>query len=184
MKWHSARLNNSRKLLFDYQDYISLEEIIPPDFTRRGVWKCHVQYGRQLGAVSFEPYRAKIIETLRLVESTLDYTFKFHNRLEIDELYQQRNKSDDIIIIKDGRVTDTSIANILLYDGGQWITSNTPLLEGTMRAKLINIGKIKIKPVFEKDLFDYKKLMLINVLNPFDESRVIDISSVSSREQS
>ena len=180
LKWHNARLNNSRKLLFDYDEPLFLEEIKPPEFTRKGVWKCRVPYDRLLGVVNFEPYHPKIIRTLRLVEAEIEYAYKYRNRLAIDELYQQRKGSDDIIIIKHGRVTDTSIANILLYDGWQWITSDTPLLEGTMRAQLIKKGKVKVKAVFKKDLLTYKKLILINALNPFDESRAIDISSVSS----
>lgn len=178
LEWHTARMNRSRKILFNSISILSLEEIIPPDHTKNSFWKCRVQYDRFLGPISFAPHQPKPIKTLRLVESDIEYGLKYHNREKVDELYNQRDGSDDIIIIEQGRVTDTSIANILLYDGRQWVTSDSPLLEGTMRAQLLEKGKIKVRAVYKKDLFTYKKLMLINALNPFDESKAIDISSV------
>ena len=42
------------------------------------------------------------------------------------------------LIVKDGYLTDTSIANIALYDGYTWFTPAHPLLRGTKRAELLN----------------------------------------------
>ena len=177
LKWHTIRLNNSRKDLFGCKDHVSLEMIKIPSFAETDKWKCRVLYNKAISVISFEPYTPRNIKTIRLVESEISYQYKYEERTELDDLFKMRDGADEILLIKNGMATDTSIANLLLFDGHEWITPDTPLLEGTMRAFLIEQGSIKIKPVRKIDLFSYKKLMLINALNPFDESRAIELPS-------
>jgi len=178
LPWHNARLNASREKLFSCSEPISLDDISVPSSTKIGLWRCRIDYDEKIRNISFTPNLPKTIASLRLVESNLEYQFKFDNRAEIEALYQQRADADEIIIIKNGRVTDTSIANILLFDGTRWITPDTPLLKGTMRQQLIDNGTILVQPVLQEDLMGYQKIMLINALNPFDELQVLDISAV------
>jgi 4-amino-4-deoxychorismate lyase len=79
------------------------------------------------------------VSSLHLIESdTINYTYKSTHREELNALYAQRGMADDILIVKDGYLTDTSIANIALYDGHTWFTPAHPLLQGTKRAELLN----------------------------------------------
>ena len=66
-----------------------------------------------------------------------------------DKLMELRGDKDDILIIKNGKVTDTSYANVVLSDKeGKCITPNsTYLLHGTRRASLLKSGKIRKAPV-------------------------------------
>ena len=174
LKWHNERLNSSRKKEFQTNNQLFLDETKVPDFAQNGLWKCRVLYNETINGLIFEPYTPQKITSLKLVESSIEYSFKYHDRDELEMLYKQREGADEILIIKNGMVTDTSIANILLYDGLQWVTPNTPILEGTMRAQLIEKGEIKLKSIKKTDLLSYNKIMLINAMNSFDESRALE----------
>lgn len=176
LEWHNARLNTSRRKLFNSNNQILLEEIRLPEFVDNGFWKCKVLYNDTIIGISFEPYIPRKVKSLTLIESTLNYSFKYDNRDELDLLFSRKKEADDIIIIKDGFVTDSSIANILLFNGQSWVTPDTPLLEGTMRAQLIHNGVVKVVSVKKTDLANYRTMMLINAMNPFDENRVITLS--------
>ena len=65
-------------------------------------------------------------------------------------------------------VTDTSIANIALYNDGLWFTPKKPLLEGTTRARLLNAGKIIEKDIAVEDLNNYSRVALMNAMIDFD----------------
>ncbi|MCF6359956.1 MAG: aminotransferase class IV family protein [Cyclobacteriaceae bacterium] len=174
--WHTSRVNKSRSILFNSTNKLSLEKTPLPDFVQEGLWKCRVLYDGKINGVSFEPYVAKKVKTFKLIESDITYSHKFEDRRAIDELFQQKGDADEIIVVKNGLVTDTSIANILLFDGRNWITPDYPLLEGTMRAELISKKVVKPQPVKASDLAKYKKIMLINAMNPFNESIAINIA--------
>lgn len=175
LDWHNDRLNNSRKALFHESNHISLNDIQLPSFVNSGCWKCKVIYSDIIKEISFEAYNPRTIKSFVFVESNLDYSFKFAKRDEIDELFNKKGEADEIIIIKDDHVTDSSIANILFYNGQYWVTSDTPLLEGTMRAQLIHRVIVKVNTIKKSDLAKYNKLMFINAMNPFDEKRAITL---------
>lgn len=45
------------------------------------------------------------------------------DRTQLDELFSKRENCDEVIILKNGIVTDTSIANIAIFYENTWITS-------------------------------------------------------------
>ena len=71
--------------------------------------------------------------------------FQEHRQKKLNSLFQIRQDKDDILIVKNGLLTDTSIANIALYDGNDWYTPLHPLLKGTKRAELLDKGVLKEK---------------------------------------
>ena len=99
----------------------------------------------------------------------LDYTYKSSNRQKLDELFKQKGEADDILIIRDGFLTDTSIANIALWNGEQWETPEKPLLEGTMRASLLGKGLIVPAEIRPQDLSRYSLIRLFNAMIGFGE---------------
>ena len=74
---------------------------------------------------------------------------------------------DDIIIEKKGFITDTSIANLAFYDGEQWFTPKNPLLEGTMRAKLLDEGFLQTREIKRSEISHYTKVALMNAMIGF-----------------
>ncbi len=174
--WHSLRVNKSRNVLINSKQELVLNQIPVPDFAKKGKWKCKIWYDEIINKINFEPYQLKKIQTLKIIESNVNYKYKYNNRTELNELYKKRGNCDEIIIIKNELVTDTSIANILLYDGKKWLTPEYPLLEGTMRANLMSKKLIFPTSIEQANLFTYHKIMLINAMNPFDEARALDVS--------
>ena len=118
------------------------------------------------------PYQMRMVASLRLVTSDkIDYSYKRTNREELNELFGRKGNADDILIVKDGYLTDTSIANIALYDGNSWYTPAHPLLRGTKRAELLDNQLIVEKDISWLQLDDYTHIMLFNAM--IDWERII-----------
>ena len=88
--------------------------------------------------------------------------------------------SEDVLIVKDGCLTDTSIANVALYDGKMWCTPSHPLLRGTKRAELLDKKIIVEKDIPQAHLGKYSKIMLFNamidwgcIILPVDDKHLI-----------
>lgn len=145
-----------------------------------GVHKLRITYAKdRLLGFSITPYIYRKISTLALIiDNHIDYSAKSEDRSAIERLWAQRGQCDDILIVKNDMVTDTSFCNILLLDGdnGNWHTPSTPLLDGTCRARLLNQGIITATEIYSTDLKNYTKFMLINAFMDFDENRAEPLS--------
>ena len=172
IEYHNDRFNRTRYELFGTRKQLKLEEIIKIPFDLDdSVYKCRIIYSRNIEKIEFEPYHQKRVGSLKLVEhNEINYSFKFFDRTKINELYKQRNNCDDILIIKNGFVTDTSFANIVFWDGSMWVTPSTPLLPGTKRRKLIKENKIQEKEIKASDLQSFEKARIINAMIDLEES--------------
>lgn len=143
----------------------------------RGKYKWRIVYD-QHGIIrsAITPYQARVLTALRIVHAdTLDYSFKFLDRSGIDALMPLKGPASDILIVKNGYLTDSSYANIVLWDGSTWWTPDTPLLPGTQRALLLKEGLIRERPIPADSLRAYKKIRLINAMLSFDEAPEIEI---------
>lgn len=132
-----------------------------------GVHKLRITYSLtgHVEKISVSGYARKIIKTLRLIHcDTLSYPLKSEDRSGIEALYAQRGECDDILIIQNGLVTDTSFANIIFLKDGEWITPGTPLLPGTCRARLLSLGKIREQKITPQDLKNCSRFQLINAM--------------------
>ena len=113
------------------------------------------------------------LKSLKLVAiDHLDYTLKYSNREKLEALFAQRGKCDDVLIVRKGRITDSSYANVVFYDGEDWWTPDLPLLEGTCRARLLDQGDIKEAPLMVEDLKKFLGLKLINALRDMDQPMI------------
>ena len=112
-----------------------------------------------------------------LRSDSIQYLYK-GDRSDLIKLYTQRGEADDIIIIKDGFVTDSYWSNLIFRRDGRWYTPDTPLLRGTMRQYLLDEKQIESRTIHQYDLRSYNAVMTINALNPFDESRSIPIDQI------
>jgi 4-amino-4-deoxychorismate lyase len=107
----------------------------------------------------------------------IEYSFKSENRQQLDAVFEKRNGCDDIIIIKNRFVTDSRAANILFFDGSDWVTPDTPLLEGVQREYLLSQKLIKMKRIKEGDIKSFQKIKLINAMIDFDRANEISVST-------
>lgn len=180
IEFHQARFEKARKEYFDISTEIKLWESIEiPEFAKSGLFRCRITYAEQIDKIEFILYQHREIQSLKLVEDDeIDYRFKYANRERLQKLFGNRGSCDDIIIIKNGCVTDSYAANLVFFDGKKWWTPDTPLLAGTQRKKLLTEGKILECRITSSDISKYKKVGLINALNDFEEMPVIDIANI------
>lgn len=141
--------------------------------------KCRITYGKQIEKTEFETYLPHPAASLRVVhDNDIDYNFKYAERSRLNELLKQRENCDDVLIVKNGLVTDTSYCNILFYDGAKWVTPATPLLNGTCRARLLEDGDITEEIVTLSSLHKFQKFMLINAMLDFNPVRANAIKHI------
>jgi 4-amino-4-deoxychorismate lyase len=142
-----------------------LSFLSPPN----GVYRCKVIYAEDILSVEFLAYEKKEIKTLKLVESDIAYSHKFVDRKDIENIFALRGEADDILVVKNGLLADTSIANIALLDkNGRWLTPKTPLLCGTMRQKLLNDGFLIEADIKASDICGFEGVAIMNALRKFE----------------
>lgn len=181
--YHNDRLNRSRKDLFGIELIIYLEEIvkIPAEYST-GTCKCKVVYDSSIKGISFAHYAPKSINRLIMVEcNEIDYQYKYSDRSHLDELLRNADCAfdEEILIVKDGFITDTSYSNVAFFDGKDWITPSTPLLAGTKRAKLMDNGVIRAEEIRPADLKYFELIKLFNAMLDFDEGPTLPIDFIS-----
>lgn len=165
LKYHQQRFNKSRQELYDTTDTIDLASIIQAP--KKGLYRCRILYAQTIQSIEYIPYQGKNIQSLKIIPSSLDYHLKYANRESLNQLLLAHNDVDDVIMEKEGHLTDTSIANIAFYNGKQWVTSIQPLLQGTMRQKLLDEGFLQTQDIKKEDLHHYTHVALINAMLGF-----------------
>jgi 4-amino-4-deoxychorismate lyase len=179
--YHNERLIRSLYGVFGITKEIDLDKIITiPETSKKGIFKCRVEYDREIRKIEFLPYTIRPVKSLKLIEDNeIDYRYKFVDRTAIDRLMAGRAECDDILIIKNGSVTDSSYANVILMDqSGNWVTPSTCLLPGTRRASLLHQGLITEAKISYNDLNKYTKVKLINAMIGIDDTEGIPISNI------
>ncbi len=133
---------------------------------REGLIRCRIDYNHHDYVLQCFPYQQKVYRTFKPVFCDhIDYSLKFSDRTLLNNLLKQKEECDEIMIIRQGKVTDCSIGNLIFRQNNQWITPDKPLLEGTQRAKLLEQKKIIAREIFFEDLAQYEEIRLINAMN-------------------
>ncbi|MBL7832763.1 MAG: aminotransferase class IV [Cyclobacteriaceae bacterium] len=179
LNYHQQRMDRSVKELSGQRNAVSLMEALKKyNVPKTGLYKCRVVYSDKIESVEFIPYEIKPVNSLRIVyDQEIKYEHKYQNRDSLNALLSQRQYCDDILIVKNGFVTDSSYSNVIFYDGVNWITPAAPLLKGTMRQFLLDTAEIKAAPVAVQDIPSFKKFRLINSMLAFDGPE-IDVSKI------
>lgn len=168
--WHELRFEKSYQKVFGATpDFSLFENLEIPLSCRTGLVKLRIAYGKSGKEVQFAPYEVKTIKTLKLTEiGDLDYSVKYSDRNRINLAFADRGSADDILMTKDGLITDSSYCNVVFFDGKNWFTPETPLLEGTARARLIAENKILKRPIHQSEIQNFHSFKLINAMRDFD----------------
>jgi len=174
---HNLRFNEARREAFGVEQAVNLQDLIViPDSLSDEVYKCRVLYKKQIETIEFQPYTPRNVETLRLVDGgAIDYHLKLENRKALNELLLQKGEADDILIVKDGCITDTSYANIAFFDGTQWFTPDTYLLNGTQRRRLLAEGILTKARITPADLAKYTAAKPINAMLDWEKTPCVII---------
>jgi 4-amino-4-deoxychorismate lyase len=177
--YHEQRMNHSLKLLFGEDQWFNLEDFMSHlKKPGSGLFKCRIVYDDQSKDVQFVPYEPKVIQRLQIVEDNdIIYEHKYVDRKRIDQLFMQKNICDDILIVKEGRVTDSSYSNIVFRRKNSWYTPWSALLKGTMRQNLLEWNDITEEDIFVDDIKDFDSFKLINAMLGFAGPE-IDVSNI------
>lgn len=154
--------------------------IIPVDLQAIKLVKCRIVYGKNIVSINFEPYKMRSIKSLSLVEhNTIDYAYKYHNRDIINKLKAAHSHSDDILIVKNSQITDTSFSNVVFKDhAGNLYTPKSTLLAGTKRKQLLDDGVINEKEINVNDIDSYEGAYLINAMIDIEDNIFVDIDAI------
>ena len=174
LPYHQARMDRTLRHFFPHTHIPTLRDCLTDLPQDDGLYKARVVYGEGgIVEMGCTPYQMRSIGSMKLITcDTIDYTFKSTDRSALTALTTQKGTADEIIIVKQGFLTDTSYSNIALYDGHRWYTPRKPLLPGTMRQSLLDQGQLTERDLTPADLSQFQTLSLINAMMPLGRCEV------------
>ena len=168
---HNDRCNRTRQRHYGVRNLEDLTSHIQlPQHMSTGLIKCRVLYDHAINEVSYQQYNPTKVSSLKIVhDNEVEYDDKASLRPDLDRLYALRECHDEIIIVKNGLITDAYYYNVAFRKRDQWFTPQAPLLKGVMRQSLLNQGKLTEIDIHESEILDYDQVALFNALNEFGE---------------
>lgn len=178
---HEARIKKSLEMLSSHPEpSFQLEKYLRrfplPD---TGLFKCRLLYGSGFAEPEYIPYQKRTIQSLRIVEDKgIDYNFKYAKRHELDWIFHQRGRCDEVLMQRNGFVTDTTFSNIAFRNGDEWFTPENPLLAGVRRESLLQAGVLQTFPGKVETLCEFETFKLFNALINWDEADEIPVQNI------
>ena len=178
---HNRRMNYTRNRHFHEIRDIDLREIVVvPAKYSRGLVKCRVTYGRKVEKVEYEDYIFRDPRTFKIIAAEhIEYEYKYADRTDLDALFTQKGVADDLLMIRDGLLTDSYYANIALLKDQCWYTPARPLLRGTYRSYLLANEKLVERDIPVDEIMNFEKLKIYNAMVGWTGHRSVDINEVS-----
>ncbi len=182
LDFHNQRVNYTRNKLFGSTDIWDIGKMIDiPELEDFKMYRCRFLYNKDNYRAEFVPYEQRYITKLFLVQDDqIDYSFKYTNRLRLEEFRSQlTNPNDsDVLIVKNGLITDTSFANIAFSDSTKWYTPNSPLLKGTKREFYLTNGTLTERTIRPVDLSGFTRARLINAMLDLETGNDITMDNI------
>lgn len=181
LSYHETRLNKTRRELWGYADAWNLNALLRvPDDVDESMHKCRLAYSKEVDHIKWEPYSRREIRKIRRVyDDKIDYQYKYDDRDALNTLFLQRGDADEILIIKNGLVTDSNYCNVAFFDGTRWLTPASPLLPGTQRALLLDEGMIETAEIRESDIGKFSRIRLFNAMVDWAQAATLDVSLIA-----
>ena len=179
LSYHEARMSRTLRDHYGSRSPIDLQKFLfDQAFPSSGLYKCRIVYDIDTTDVKYSPYTAKRIERIRVIEADgISYAYKYEDRQVIDRLFDQRGNCDDVLIVRNGNITDCSFSNIAFWKDHKWYTPLSPLLKGTMRQRLIDTNKLEAAEIRVEDLRSFERFKLINAMLEFNGPE-IEVSEI------
>lgn len=179
LEFHQKRINQTFSH-FGKEGSIDLKKIYEHlEHDEDGLFKLRLVYDLDKKIrTQMIPYAIPEIHDFQLIENnSYDYSFKFEDRKELDKM-KMKAKAEEIIIVKNNHITDTSFSNLLFLKGKDWFTPSTYLLNGVQRQNLLKQKKIKETEITLQNIKQFSHFQLINALNDFDDMFVYPIDRI------
>lgn len=180
---HQKRVNETFTN-FGKENPIDLAKIFKDlEHDEDGLYKLRIVYDLDAKfSAKMLPYAYSEIKDFALVENnTLDYSFKFEDRKAFD-LMKNKANSDEIIIVKNNHITDSSYSNLIFLKEKQWFAPTTFLLNGVQRQSLLASKKIKETEINLQNLKEFSHFQMINAMIDFDEI-IYPIESINNLQK-
>lgn len=164
LELHQQRVNQTFIRFFPQHQPIELRKVLPEV---AGVQrsKVRLEYEAKKWDIQVNEYSIKRIETLKVISTEeIDYRFKYADRGLLNQLFAQRSGAEDILIAKNGKLTDSYYANVILKKENEWVTPKSCLLKGVKRQWLLNQHIIKEEDIDIRQLKNYSEISLINAM--------------------
>lgn len=173
LSFHQSRMCRTMRHFFADAPVPALADVLSPTPDMH-FYKARVVYGGQgVEDVQYAPYKMREIRSLKLIEDNeIDYSFKSTDRACLNRLTARKGDCDEVLIVKNGLLTDTSFTNIAVFDGERWLTPKHPLLLGTKRASLLERQVIKEADISVETLMNAQKVSLINAMVDLGEIEI------------
>lgn len=162
---------------FEAPELPDLEELLNPGMENIKV-KCSIHYHNLINSIGFERYIPKEIISLKLINAAPDYAFKFSDRRELNNLLDLREECEEVLIVRNGYITDTTFSNVVLQKDDKMFTPHYPILNGTKRQKLLQERKITEKVIKTESLNEYSRIYLINAMLDIEDDISIPIDMI------
>jgi len=165
--YHQRRVDKTTKKHFGTSMIDLQKELLNPPEDR--IYRCRITYSKRVEKIEYLPYDLVKRVKIKAVETDLDYNYKYSDRENMEKLFSIAKKEgfDDVLFIRNGFVTDTSVSNVAFFDGNSWLTPTFPLLAGTVRARLIESGFLKRASISIEELGKFSLFALFNSLSGF-----------------
>ncbi len=170
--YHAARMSQNTTIALP-----SLERLNPH---KTGRVKCRIVYNSaEIISIEFMPYTLPVIGSLKIVENPeIVYDRKYIDRSALNELYSKRGDCDDILICKNGLITDSYFCNVIFEKDGELYTPDSPLLAGTKRQKLLNNKIITSRRISCDDIASYDIVYLVNAMIDLSDKVCVPVSKI------
>ncbi|WP_101688330.1 aminotransferase class IV [Dysgonomonas massiliensis] len=179
LAYHQERIDRTQDTLG--RNRIDLKKHLQsiPDSARKGLFKCRIVYSDRIESVEYIPYSLPTINKVAIViDDDISYDFKSTDRSRLNELRNEA-KSDEIIIVKNGLITDGFATNLVFEaEDGTLYTPKSYLLSGTKRQSLIDVGRIEERQISIEDLRYYTRIHFINAMIDLEDNMSIEIDDL------
>ncbi|MDA0193553.1 MAG: aminotransferase class IV [Bacteroidetes bacterium] len=163
LSYHQSRIDKTFGEYFPWEDPLRISKVLP-QLSVAGKHKVRIVYDDLGHKIEVAAYESKPLNTMcMVVDNSIEYALKSTDRRRLSQLREQAG-TDDVIIIKNGFVTDGWISNLAFWDGEQWVTPTTYLLNGVKRRSLLKNGILKEMEIRDTDVGYYEKVTLVNAM--------------------
>ncbi len=176
---HQARMRDTAlRFGFHAPELPDLSAQVPTELRDSQKVKCSVIYHEQILNITFTAYQQKKIDSLKLVEAIVAYSFKFSDRSVFNTLLQEKGDCDEILILKNGCITDTSFSNVVFSKDDQFFTPDSYLLNGIKRQQLLREKKIRETRITLDNLHHFDIVYLINAMLDIEDSARLSVEKI------
>lgn len=164
ISYHQARYEACMHHHYPNAPKTNLKNLLKHAPTTEQTYKLRIEYSYKIEKIEYIPYQTRQIESYKLIDAEhLKYDWKYADRSDINALHT-KVANQEIIIVQNGLITDSSYSNIVFERKGKLFTPLKPLLHGVRREYLLKTGKIHPIDISVSEISLYESVYLINGL--------------------